>query len=1047
MFFLRPLPGPIRRLSILAVAAAVAVAAVWFAARHEIADRLVRLGISGTPLAGAAYTVTEVETGRMVLTGVSVPGAGAVGRVELSFRPWRLLDGRVESVRLAGVDLAIRFDGDGVPASPLAGLLNRRDDGNGLREPLPFAALVIEDAEIALVHPLDTIRARLDAALESTGASVSGSGRWRVDGAFGHVSGVLSLEPDPVSGRDRVVVSLAEAEVAAGGPDLGGLTAEGSWDGRSFVADIGFGVEEAPLSAAVSIVSGMAGDRLRVAATGAFAVRDSMTPPMVDSLDLHGPASLDVSFEAFVPPDRPLDLHAIALTGRIDLETGAMSLSDRFSVEASALSFDIAADGRRLRLTARPGGAILGARLPPPEAAGGIVAAALDRPFDLTLPPEGIVADATVSGESIAIAAALDASLRSGGDLDGRLSIRGDAELTPDGALAAFDVSALEFAASGALAPRSATGAIRVAGGIAGAPAAFDGAASLRARLDTLSAAGADATAIVLDLPLRIGHADGATRAEADPVALFQADTVTVLDTAATGVLAELPLDFELVDNGLNVRLADTAWIDIRTLRHPRLRSHRATSVKLEAELLPLLVLERFGEDWSWDARLLTGPAGVRFDVIEDGGTIAAVDGTLPSMGVRFGSLGRHHLQGTVETEGGDILVEGPDLRLADIRLLFTYNNGLSDWPQATADIRVIEDLREPARFAPLAADVAVMPVWPLGDDVRFNGTLHMGDRRFLANVESSYRPSDDLFRALIRVPPIRFEPGGSQPNEVSPLYGGLLEEVSGAVELHGKIAIDDGVASSDLTLSLLGLSGRNGGVAIEGLEGEVTFSNVDPLSTPPKQTLAAERLDAGLPLTDLAVTLALPGDGSLRVDAASAGLAGGRIAARPSVLRLAPDGNEALLDIQGVDLATLLDDLDVPWIETDARLTGSIPVRMTGGDIVIAHGRLDADSAGLLRYIPDGRPAPFGPMDENMEQVLDVLSDFRFSALAIDIDRAAGGAAELGVHIAGANPGFHDGYPIELNVNLAGDLDEILLHGLGAWRLPEEIRERLSVF
>ena len=1078
----RGLVGAIRLLSISAAVVAIAAAAIWFVARHEVADLLVRHALSGTPLADAAYTVSEVGTDGMALTGVSLPGVGGIGRVELAWSPRLLLDGRIDSARLSGVDLALRLDGDGATAFPPAAPSNGRDGDS--REPFPFEDVVIEDADIVLEHPLDTVRLRLDGALRATGFSLAGSGRWRAEGAFGRASGAVSVESDPASGRDGVVVSLDDGDVAWGGLEFGGLsgrvdveslfdsssplrvriaarsssgrirgldvgaaTAEGSWDGRSITADVGFGVEGTPLSASVSIVSGMAGNRLRVAATGALAVREPMPPPMAGPVDLDGPASLDFVLEAFVSPDRPTDLHAADLTGRIDLETGAASLPGEFSFESSALSFDVAARGRRLRLTARPGGTIRGARAPSPEAAGGIVAAALDRALDLTVPPEGIVVDVAHFDDAFAIAAVLAASFEDGEGVEGRFSVLGDVELAADGAPVAFDVPAFEVAVSGALAPRGVADAIRVAGDVAGTPDGFDGALTARVRLDTLSAAGVEATGVVLDLPLKFDRANGETRAETDPVALFQTEDLSVLDTDATGVLAELPLRFEPLDAGLAVRLADTAWIDIRALRHPRLRSHRPTSLKLEAELLPLLVVERFGEDWSWDARLLTGPTGVRLELANDDGKISVVDGTLPSMGVRFGSLGRRHLQGTVETEGGDILIEGPDIRLADIRVLFTYNNGLSEWPQATADIRVVEDVREPARFAPLAADISIAPVWPLGDDVRFNGTLHMGERRFLANVEASYRPSDDLFRALIRVPPVRFERGGSQPEDVSPLYGGLLEAVSGAVELRGEVAVDGGVASSDLTLFLLDLSGRNGDVAIEGLEGEVTFSNVDPLSTPPNQTLTADMLDVGVSLTDLTVALALPGDGGLRVESASAGLAGGRVAIGPSVLRFAPANVEAVLDVRSIDLATLLAGLDVPGIETDARLTGSIPIRLTGGDVAIARGRLDADSPGLLRYVPDGGAAPSGLADGSMDLVLEALSNFRFRALGIDIDRSAGGGTEVRVHIAGANPDLHDGYPVELNVSLSGDVDDILLNGLGAWRIPEEIRERLEGF
>ena len=153
------------------------------------------------------------------------------------------------------------------------------------------------------------------------------------------------------------------------------------------------------------------------------------------------------------------------------------------------------------------------------------------------------------------------------------------------------------------------------------------------------------------------------------------------------------------------------------------------------------------------------------------------------------------------------------------------------------------------------------------------------------------------------------------------------------------------------------------------------------------------------------------------------------------------------MLNVRGVDISALLEDVDIPGLAVSGRLTGHIPVRMTNGEIVIENGRLDADSAGTLRYVPTSGDVPLDLDDGNMELVLDALANFEFTELGIEVNRQAGGSTELGLHIAGANPDLYDGYPIEFNVNLSGDLDKIVRESLAGWRIPEEIRKKLSGF
>jgi hypothetical protein len=99
------------------------------------------------------------------------------------------------------------------------------------------------------------------------------------------------------------------------------------------------------------------------------------------------------------------------------------------------------------------------------------------------------------------------------------------------------------------------------------------------------------------------------------------------------------------------------------------------------------------------------------------------------------------------------------------------------------------------------------------------------------------------------------------------------------------------------------------------------------------------------------------------------------------------------------------------------------------------------------LRYAPGGAPAALRQAGEGATLMLDALEDFRYEALSITLDREADGETDVALHIKGANPGFYDGYPVEFNLTISGELDTMLRRGLEGYRVPDAIRQRIQGF
>jgi hypothetical protein len=534
-----------------------------------------------------------------------------------------------------------------------------------------------------------------------------------------------------------------------------------------------------------------------------------------------------------------------------------------------------------------------------------------------------------------------------------------------------------------------------------------------------------------------------------EPVALVSAKSGRFGDLTSGPVEIELPLRVAAMRTSLMVYLDDNGWIDLAGLEHPSFTVTEPVSLRINQSTLPLLAIELSDDgDMVWDARVQFAPPAVALAILDaDGSPAAHISGTLPGGSIHATRLIENYLTATVETQDGSLRWDEQDIEVSGLRTLVTHNTGLSPWPQMRLDVAAIRDLASPARFAPLSADLRVTPVWPAGDDVRLSLNVHAPEKRYALNVEASYEEASNQAVALVRLPPLVFEPGVYQPKDLSPISAAYAKDVSGSVEVSGEITWRDGVFASDLDVAVRDLSATAFGTRMERMNTLIKFDNVMPLSTPPGQLVAIAGIDAGLPMRDALISLALDPDGIVVLESAEMKFAGGEVTSDRASWRIGSDPEPLLLQVTGVDVGALFALADMAELTASGTLDGTIPVRFADGDVIIEDASLASRVPGELHYLPDGTPAGLGSDEASLDLVLDALSNFHYERLEVDLDRAAGGETEIGLHIAGANPDLYDGYPIELNVSLTGALDQIVRDSLAGYRVPDEIRERLSGF
>jgi hypothetical protein len=268
-----------------------------------------------------------------------------------------------------------------------------------------------------------------------------------------------------------------------------------------------------------------------------------------------------------------------------------------------------------------------------------------------------------------------------------------------------------------------------------------------------------------------------------------------------------------------------------------------------------------------------------------------------------------------------------------------------------------------------------------------------------------------------------------------------------GTVQVRGRVDLGHAPPTLTADAALRGVGLELAAARLDGVTGTLALQG-PPFETRGEQVLGVALLDPGVPLTDGLVRFRLRPDGALDVRSAVWHFAGGEMRADDVSLRAGGTLGGATLRARDVDLATLLARVALPGLAGSGRLEGTIPVTRSPGGLTVQGGTLRAAGEGTLRYAPSDRVralAASRPTDLGI--AVAAFSDFHYELLQADLDGALQGEMKIGLHVRGTNPGFQQGRPVVLNLNLEANVSDLVRAGVTSYRVPEEIEERLRAF
>ncbi len=906
-------PGRIIALVVLVTGAAMT--AGLHGARHEIAGWLIDRSLGD---AVVEFEVAEVTFGTVTMTNVVLDSGGTIEEARVLWSFGGLTSGHLERLTLRGWE----SDWSGL-SEVAAGMTSLAAD------------VVAEDARLDISGPWGAIILRFDAKLDDQRNGLTGTGNWQAklmglegagDLAFIWRETVDQAMIDITPGGEgaglpggRIVVDgvtspQPDVRVRLGWPGLaaGDLEIEGTVDGTGIKGTATLSGGRISLTADID-VTGEGGD---------WQVEGVVT----SGTSLHAALRLHARTAEMSEPA------SWTITGDGVVETADLRLGSWLSVEGANFATDLSLEDGRWR-------ASLGAPLP--------LVLHLGDGLRLDLSMEAVSLEAMRQGDGVDLAVVLEASGEVTGRGHGRALIRGDVAFDHAGRVVALRIPDLDLVMEGDV-----SGHVTGSADVARGPDAWRGGIGIHGLLEEVVMADTTFYNIVLDLPLTLATGTGNHLLGSDSSALLHVGEVRSEVLVVGGVDLELPFGIDVMERGIEVRQSDTGWIDLQTFTHGPVRLVGPVSVKLERESLPLFVLERLGNDLSWDLRLQLSDTPLHAVVLADTPRPVKIEGVLPELGIRLESLGANYLQATMDAEGGDLVLRGPDLRVRDVRALLNYNSGLSPWPQFSADIREIEDLRDPQRFTRMSVDVVATPVWPDGDDARMSMTLHADKARFLGAVDARYMPGRDRLEASVKTISALFEVPGLQPADLSPLYGAPFSDVQGGVAVTGTLWFEGEESGADLAVTINDVSARIAGVQVRQVSGTSTFTHLLPLETSSAQTFTIAGLDALLPLQDVEVSVSWPGDGTLVVESVVASLPTGKPF---RVEPLGHDGNMMKLRLSGLDAGSLLDHAGVAGLGLESLLDGEVDVLPGEEGLVVDMAELRTSSPGVVAFADRG--------------------------------------------------------------------------------------------
>lgn len=142
-------------------------------------------------------------------------------------------------------------------------------------------------------------------------------------------------------------------------------------------------------------------------------------------------------------------------------------------------------------------------------------------------------------------------------------------------------------------------------------------------------------------------------------------------------------------------------------------------------------------------------------------------------------------------------------------------------------------------------------------------------------------------------------------------------------------------------------------------------------------------------------------------------------------------------LEVDNISVDALLQMLTGKRATGTGTVSGTIPISIAAnGSITFLKGGLQAKEAGTITMAPDAIPGD----NQQITLVRDILKNLHYKVLSVSLNSSAGNKQAIILSVEGNNPDVYDGRPVKLNVQLNGDVLNLIQQSVMPFTNPKQL-------
>lgn len=343
--------------------------------------------------------------------------------------------------------------------------------------------------------------------------------------------------------------------------------------------------------------------------------------------------------------------------------------------------------------------------------------------------------------------------------------------------------------------------------------------------------------------------------------------------------------------------------------------------------------------------------------------------------------------------------------QIGNVPLLIREASG--DWKLAGGILTLngdvgVRDADPQPRFEPLRSDDFKLTL--NGNDIRAGGTLkHPAKGVKVTDVAIVHDLASGRGNAVLAVPGITF--GDSfQPNELTRLTFGVVADVKGTVSGRGDIAWSSDAVTSTGTFRTADTDLAAAFGPVNGLAGEIRFTDLLGLVTAPGQVATIAEVNPGIAVSDGVVRYRLIEGMRVQIEGGRWPLGGGEMILEPTILDFAEDRERRMtFRVTGVDGGLFLQQFEFDNLNASGVFDGVLPMIFDASGGRIEGGKLQSRGGGNLSYVGEVTKEDVGFWGNLAFQA---LKSMNYRRLNIEMDGPLAGEMLTAIRFAGVSQG-----------------------------------------